>query len=53
MRLIFDWELAEQLLKNILLYKLVSYIDSNFARDLKDWKLIIGYCFFLNEAVVY
>lgn len=33
-------------------YGLVDYADSNFSKDPKDWKLVIGYCFFLNKAVV-
>lgn len=31
---------------------LIEFADSNFAKDPKDQKLVIGYCFFLNEAVV-
>ncbi len=33
-------------------YGLIGYADSNFARDPEDRKSVIGYCFFLNGAVV-
>lgn len=33
-------------------YGLISYTDSNFAGDPKDRKSVMGYCFFLNGAVV-
>lgn len=33
-------------------YELVEYGDSNFAKDLKDKKSVIKYCFFFNSAVV-
>lgn len=33
-------------------YGLIRYGDSNFAGDSEDRKSVIGYCFFLNGAVV-
>lgn len=33
-------------------YGLIGYADSNFAGDPKDWKSVMGNCFFLNGAVV-
>lgn len=33
-------------------YGLIGYADSNFARDPEDHKSVMGYCFFLNGAVV-
>lgn len=33
-------------------YRLINYIDSIFARDPKDQKSVMGYCFFLNKAMV-
>ena len=33
-------------------YGLIGYGDSNFAGDSEDRKSVIGYCFFLNSAVV-
>ncbi len=33
-------------------YVLVGYADSNFAGDPEDRKSVMGYCFFLNGAVV-
>lgn len=33
-------------------YSLVGYRDSNYAGDLEDKKSVIGYCFFLNNAIV-
>lgn len=33
-------------------YGLIGYGDSNFAGDLEDRKSVMGYCFFLNGAVV-
>lgn len=38
--------------KNLLLYNLINYINSNIARDPKDYKSIIGYFFFLNKVVL-
>ena len=38
--------------RDSLPYDLISYVDSNFAGDLKDCKLMMGYCFFLNGVVV-
>ena len=33
-------------------YGLIGYADSKFARDPEDHKSVMGYCFFLNRAVV-
>ena len=42
----------EQLAKDSSSYGLISYADNNFAKDSKDPKSVMGYCFFLNRAVV-
>ena len=52
MGLIFARESAEQSPRDLLPYGLVSYADSNFAGDPEDRKSVIGYCFFLNRAMV-
>lgn len=52
MGLIFGQELVKQLPKNLLLYGLIGYTDSNFARNLEDQKSVMGYYFFLNRVVV-
>lgn len=44
--------MVKQLPKDSLSYGLVGYTDSNFARDSKNWKIVMGYCFFLNRAVI-
>ncbi len=31
---------------------LIGFADNNLAKDPKDRKLVIGYCFFLNGAIV-
>lgn len=49
--LIFSWEIANHLLKKLPPYGLVKYLDSNFARDLENWKSVISYYFFLNRVV--
>lgn len=41
-----------QLPQDLPLLRVRDYANSNFVRDLEDKKLVIGYCFFLNEAVV-
>ena len=51
--LIFSRELAEQLLRDSLSYRLVRYVDNNFAGDLEDQKSVMGYCFFLNGVMVF
>lgn len=38
--------------QDLPLYGLVRYVDSNFTKNPEDHKAIIGYCFFLNSAVV-
>ena len=40
------------IIRDFLLYNLISYANSNFIKDSKDYKLVIGYCFFLNGALV-
>lgn len=52
MELIFGQELVERLPRDLSSYGLVGYADSNFARDLGDWKSVIGYYFFPNRAIV-
>lgn len=48
-RLNFEWVAN---LKNLLSYSLVNYIDSNFAKDLEDYNLVIGYYFFYDRVIV-
>lgn len=38
--------------KEFLSFSLIGYEDNSFARDLEDRKWVIGYCFFINGAVV-
>lgn len=38
--------------RNLLLIGLIDFTNSNFAKNLNDWKLVISYCFFLNKVVV-
>ena len=38
--------------RDSLSYGLIGLADSNFAEDQKDCKLVMGYCFFLNRAIV-
>lgn len=52
MGLTFRQKSIEQPLKNLLPYKLVSYMDINFTRDLEHKQLIMGYYIFLNGAVI-
>ena len=52
MGLIFGRKWLEQLPKDLLLYGLVDYADSNFARNPENKKLVMGYYFFLNRAMV-
>lgn len=52
MHLTFGQESTERLSRAPLLYGLISYANSKFAKDPEDWKLVIGYCFFLNGAMV-
>ena len=52
MRLIFGWESNNRLLRDPPLYGLIGFADSNFAGDPDDRKSVMGYCFFLNRAVV-
>lgn len=49
---IFDKKLNNYLFKNLLLYNLINYVNSNFIKDSKDQKLIISYYFFLNRVVI-
>lgn len=50
--LTFGPKSAEQPSRNLLLYGLVGYTDSNFTGDPKDRKSVMGYYFFLNGAMV-
>lgn len=38
--------------KDLPLYNSVSYIDNNFAKGPKDYKLIMKYYFFFNNIIV-
>lgn len=33
-------------------FDLIDYGDSSYARDPKDMKSVMGYCYFFNEAIV-
>lgn len=50
--LIFSQKLNSHLTKDFLSYDLINFADSNFTRDIKDYKLLIKYYFFLNKTVV-
>lgn len=52
MRLIFGQASIKQLPRDSPPYGLVSYADSNFAKDLEDLQLVMSYCFFINKAVI-
>lgn len=52
MELIFSQESAKQFSKDLLFYRLVGYADSHFAKDPQNQKLVIGYYFILNRAIV-
>ena len=52
MRLIFGQKSVEELPRDLFSYRLIGYVDNNFARDLKDQKSVISFYFFLNRAVV-
>lgn len=52
LRLIYKQYSTIKLLKNLQLYNLVGYTNSNFASDPKNWKLVMRYYFFFNEIVV-
>lgn len=38
--------------RNLSLYDFLSYVNSNFAGDLEDQKLVMGNCFFFNKEIV-
>lgn len=40
------------MVKNLFLMSLIEIADSSFARNLKNKNSIMGYCFFLNGAIV-
>lgn len=42
----------KRLLRDLLHYRLIDFVDNNFIKDLKDQKSVIGYCFFLNKVVI-
>ena len=52
MGLVFGKKVNDHLIRNLLFYRLSGYINSNFAWNLKDLKLVIGYYLFLNGVVV-
>ena len=52
MGLIFGRESTERLPRDPSPYGLIGYANSNFAEDPEERKLVMGYCFFLNKAVV-
>lgn len=43
MSFVFGKELNSYLPKNLPPYSLIGYVNSNFAKDLKNQKLIISY----------
>ena len=52
MGLVFGKEVNSYLPKDPPPYGLIGYAESNFAEDPADRKSVMGYCFFLNGAVV-
>ena len=50
--LVFGKEVNSHLFRDSPLYNLIRYMDSNFNGDQTDQKLVMGYCFFLNRAVI-
>lgn len=34
-------------------YSLIGYTNNNFAKDSKNYKSVISYCFFLNRAIIF
>lgn len=52
MGLVFGRKFSNRLPKDLLLYGLIGFVDSNFAGDSKDRKSVIGHCSFLNGVVV-
>lgn len=52
LNIIYNWETKNCLPRDPSLYGLTRFPDSNLAGDPKDCKLVIGYYFFLNGAVV-
>lgn len=52
MGLIFSWESIELPFRDLLSYKLIGYVDSNFVGDSEYWKSVMSYYFFQNKAVV-
>ncbi len=52
MGLIFGRESNNRLPRDPPPYDLIGFANSNFAGDSEDQKSVMGYCFFLNRAVV-
>lgn len=52
MGLVFGRDVKSHLFRNLSFYGLISYIVSNLARDPRDQKSVMGYCFFLNGAII-
>lgn len=52
MGLVFGRKLGNRLSRDPSPYGLIGFADSNFAGDPGDRKSVMGYCFFLNGAVV-
>lgn len=50
--LVYGRQPNDQPPRDPLPYGLIGYANRNFARNPKDRKSVMGYCFFLNEAVV-
>lgn len=50
--LMYSWKLNNQMPRHPPLISLIRFADSSFARYPEDRKSVIGYCFFLNGAVV-
>lgn len=51
LRLIYEKD-AAYLIKLYKPYGIIGYAVSNYVGNLKDWKSIISYCFFMNKAIV-
>ena len=51
LKLIYEKDVA-YFIKLYKPYDIIEYINSNYAYNLKDWNLIIDYCFFIHRAII-
>lgn len=40
-------------LRHLPLFGLKGFVNSNLANKPKDYKLVIGYCFYFNNTVIF